>query len=348
MITSGSERKERDVLLHMFVLVVLNLPLSWKKVHGGVEAECIGYWLDMTRFELGISASRAGWAVRWLSDKATEGRVKLGELREGLGRLSRSKLPIMVVLILKYLAGELASFRTMPCQKRANFLGEVFRLDAKAEGDTVAVGGWRSAGGAKAAEAKWFSVSLTRATAPWAFARGEPFRAIAALELLASLIGLMVLVPECEAAGETSAILTLSCGTDNQGNSYLLDRMLTTKYPLGVVLMELAHQMRLRRLILRAKWLPRLQNEEADALTNLDFRHFRAENRIPVDLETIKFGVLNELFAAGETYVADLEEARGRAKAAAEALKKKEAAEGGVKKRRRKVAGDSIRERQPW
>ena len=75
--------------------------------------------------------------------------------------------------------------------------------------------------------------------------------------LLGSLVGLMVLVPEGDPRGEAAATLTLSCGTDNQGNSYLLDRMLTTKYPLGVVLMELAHQMRLRRLILRAKWLPR-------------------------------------------------------------------------------------------
>ena len=114
--------------------------------------------------------------MRWLNEKATEGRVKLGELREGLGRLqfiagaieylrpflgplyawaaagprfARPKLPIMVVLILKYLAKELEDFHAMPCQKRANFLGEVFRLDAKAEGDTVAVGGWRSANGAK-------------------------------------------------------------------------------------------------------------------------------------------------------------------------------------------------------
>ena len=134
----------------------------------------------MGRLELGISASRASWASTWLSDKATEGRVKLSELREGLGRLqfitgaieylrpflrplyawaaagprfARPKLPIMVALIMMYLADELAEFRAMPCQKRAHFHGEVFRLDAKAEGDFVAVGGWRSAEGAKAADA---------------------------------------------------------------------------------------------------------------------------------------------------------------------------------------------------
>ena len=196
------------MLLHLYVLVVLNVPLSWAKVRGGTESEWIRYWLDVGRFELGISASMASWASRWLTDNAAEGRVKLGELREGLGRLqfvtgaieflrpflgplyawasagpryARPKLPVMVVLIMKYLSKELLQVRAMPCQRRALFLGEVFRLDAKAEGDTVAVGGWRSADGAKSSEAAWFSVRLNRRNAPWAFARGEAFRTIASI-----------------------------------------------------------------------------------------------------------------------------------------------------------------------
>ena len=140
--------------------------------------------------------------------------------------------------------------------------------------------------------------------------------------------------------------MTLSCGTDNQGNSYLLDRMLTTKYPLGVVLMELAHQMRLRRLVLRAKWLPRLQNEEADALTNLDFRHFDPKKRIPVEIDDLKFGVLNELFKEGENYIAELEKARARQKALAE--KPAASGKGEGRKKRLKRAGDTLRERDPW
>ena len=194
----------------------------------------------------------------------------------------------------------------------------------------------------KAAEAKWFSVALTRATAPWAFARGEPFRTIASLELLGTLVGLMTLMPETEKRGETSASLTLTSGTDNQGNSYLLDRMMTTKYPLVVILMELAHQMRRRRLVLRARWLPRLENEEADALTNLDFRHFRAENRIPVILDELGFKVLPMLFEAGESYMEELENARKAEKARA-----LDGAAGGTRDKKRKL-GESLRERDPW
>ena len=38
-------------------------------------------------------------------------------------------------------------------------------------------------------------------------------------------------------------------------------------------MMELACQLGLRRACMHARWIPRLQNEEADALTNGDFRH---------------------------------------------------------------------------
>ena len=83
---------------------------------------------------------------------------------------------------------------------------------------------------------------------------------------------------------------------------------MTTKFPLGVVLMELACQLSLRRACLHARWIPRRENEEADALTNEDFRHFDPALRIKVDLDKLKFTVMNELFAEGEAYVEDAED----------------------------------------
>ena len=82
---------------------------------------------------------------------------------------------------------------------------------------------------------------------------------------------------------------------------------MTTKYPLGVILMELSCQLGLRRACLHARWIPRLQNMEADAITNGDFQHFDPMLRIPVSLDQLQFRVLNELFEEGETYVAELE-----------------------------------------
>ena len=42
-------------------------------------------------------------------------------------------------------------------------------------------------------------------------------------------------------------------------------------------------------------------------MTNGDFRHFDASRRIPVELESLKFRVLNDLFSEGDEYVADLD-----------------------------------------
>ena len=51
---------------------------------------------------------------------------------------------------------------------------------------------------------------------------------------------------------------------------------------------------------MRAKWLPRDQNEEADALTNFDYRFFEPSRRIEVDVNKLVFRVLLGVFEAGE------------------------------------------------
>ena len=152
----------------------------------------------------------------------------------------------MILMIIRFLAAEIGRRRMSPCAARACDLGEVFRLDAKAEGEEVAIGGWRCRGAANTKEASWFSVRLIRRKAPWAFFRGEVFRTIASLELLGILVGIMVLLPTEDLKSEVLGSVSLTCGTDNQGNSCLLDKLLTTKYPLGMVLMEVACQLGLR------------------------------------------------------------------------------------------------------
>ena len=79
------------------------------------------------------------------------------------------------------------------------------------------------------------------------------------MEIVAALLGLMVLVPldsQCRMAGRT----VITAFTDNQGNGYLLDSLMTTRHPLCIWLMEMSLQMRLRNLALNLEWVPRLQN----------------------------------------------------------------------------------------
>ena len=56
-----------------------------KRVRGGIQSERIGFLLHVARCAVGISASRAVWAVCWLGNRAQERRVQPGELCEGLG-----------------------------------------------------------------------------------------------------------------------------------------------------------------------------------------------------------------------------------------------------------------------
>ena len=93
-------------------------------------------------------------------------------------------------------------------------------------------------------------------------------------------------------------------------------------------------------MALRADWVPRLQNEEADALTNGDTRHFSENLEVKVDLEKLKLGVLDRLLQVGEAYFLEVEAARSKEKI------RKAQDPGGDSGKRRK--GDALRDRDPW
>ena len=109
-------------------------------------------------------------------------------------------------------------------------------------------------------------------------------------------------------------VVTIGCANDNQGNHFVLDSLMSTRYPLGPILIELSYGLAGRRMALRAEWVPCLQKEEADALTDGETRHFTAMLFIDVKIEEVKFGVLTEVLAAIELYFAELEAARAKAK----------------------------------
>ena len=57
-----------------------------------------------------------------------------------------------------------------------------------------------------------------------------------------------------------------------------------------------------------------MQNQEADDLTNDEFRHFTPESRMAVDLPKLGFDFIHELFEAGDAYLEEPEQLRGKAK----------------------------------
>ena len=309
----------------------------------------IGFDIHWAEYRLGISEKRAQWLIEWSAKILNEGCVEVAELVAVLGRYSfamqplehlrpflapifawaaavmgagKLQLPWSVGFLLKFLANQLGgSGRMVEVKLRGIDLGEAFRADAKAMGSTVRVGGWECINGKRPKEARWFSLELSRSSAPWAFARGEPFRTIAALELLGTLLCVVLFSPEWPTSAKGT--VRLAGSTDNLGNCWVVSKLMCTKFPLVCILGELAVQLRDRNLALGLEWVPRLQNEEADGLTNEDFSIFTAERRMNVELDHVRFKVLPDLFKVGEDLHHDIVLRRAsRVRQAAKGLKK--------------------------
>lgn len=100
----------------------------------------------------------------------------------------------------------------------------------------------------------------------------------------------------------------------------------------------------MRRMLLRARWLPRLQNQEADDLTNDEFRHFDPRKRIKVELSELKFRIMDSLFAVGDSYMAELEQARAAEKRKVASRRSSGRKVGALSGKRVK----GLRETDPW
>ena len=317
----------KPMLFWLFVLEMMEIPLSWAKVNGGTKVQWIGYDLDVERFEKGISPRKVKWVADWITTHLESGGVMGRNLRSALGRLVfvagalhhvrpflgpifawsavlrggvYAKMPEAVSLLLTYVKKQIEGDPMVKVRAVERQAIEAFRIDAKAEGEKVVIGGWESLGSSDTSEARWFSIELDRRSAPWAFVKGEPFRAIAALELTAVLVAVKLFC-----VGELwkgrRAILKLTAFTDNVSNTYVLKKFLTSKFPLSVILLELATQLKSAGLELDLGWVPRDQNTPADSLTNGIFDGFSGSKRIQVDFKDLKWLVLDELMAkAGE------------------------------------------------
>ena len=121
--------------------------------------------------------------------------------------------------------------------------------------------------------------------------------------------------------------------TDNLGNTFAVSKLMTSKFPLVVILAELSAQLRERSMALNLGWVPRDQNEEADALTNGDFASFSSGIRVDVDVANVRWLILPRMLeVAGEIY---------------ERVRRSKEGEGPPKAAARPKSG-SFRQRNPW
>ena len=333
----GSE-KYLALVTSLFIWALAGTPFSWKKCRGGLKGDWLGYWLDYERFELGISEKRGRWLRNWAKKILSDRLVQISSMAEGLGRLcfvsgvveyyrpflapmfawtasapAGAVLPVppMILLVLDWITKELETGRlTTSHRARPVDQGEIFRTDAKAETDFVVLGGWKSEGGQLPQEAQWFSLRLTKEEIPWLFEKGHGSRTVAASELLATLLAVHLFAPD--RTGEIDRVASFVATsvegiTDNKGNSYVVKKLLSTKLPLGAVVMQLASVLARKAIWLNLTWKPREENTLADALTNEDFSCFDQAKRREVAWSEVPKDIMERVNELATEFVKELE-----------------------------------------
>ena len=118
----------------------------------------------------------------------------------------------------------------------------------------------------------WLAVRLTPEDSPWAFrADGESHRVISGLEVHAVPTGLKFLLPPHMNGDPGKHLVLAPVLTDNQGNGHALAKLHSCRFPLA------SEELKARAMTAKVQWAPRETNEEADALSNLQFAGSSAE-----------------------------------------------------------------------
>ena len=146
----------------------------------------------------------------------------------GRGRSACRKLPLYVACALEFMGTRIEARKKYPSTTKHVPTDFCPRVDARAEGHEVMIGGWLPIKGTSGSIDKnlspWFSIGLCEETAPWAYCRGgEPYRTIAALEAMATLVSIVAF--SAWLPRHSASHVTVTSLTDNQGNKHALKRL---------------------------------------------------------------------------------------------------------------------------
>lgn len=320
-------RGRRSIVLALLYMCAVGVPFQITKVRGGVEVDWIGLRCCYISMRLGLSPLRAAWLADWCDDIVRRGRAHTRELAAGLGRLGfaamalywerpllgpmyawvstilRNAVPTVIIpwairLILTWIARRLREGDHLQSPPKVlKQLGELFRTDARAEGGRCWIGGWETFTTTDVGEARWFAAEVLPSWFPWPWQKAnDTQRVIAALELLGSIVAIKVFSDRWEHGAAAGCSVTGA--TDNRGNSFAVTKMMSTKWPLTVLIVELSEELRALGLELFLTWVPRDSNEEADRLSNMDTTGFCPSRRVVVGPDTLSWKVLDSWMPA--------------------------------------------------
>ena len=149
------------------------------------------------------------------------------------------------------------------------------------------------------------------------------------------LLAVRAFFPHAQRA-ERTKLVVIPTYTDNRGNGSLLNKLMSSKYPLSALLMEFGEQLQHSGVRPEVRWAPREVNREADRLAIGDASGFNPVLRLRLIPPVGRWFILDEASVLGE---------------AAENEKKKHQAEDGSKrhvKGKRKKPEDRLRLKDPW
>lgn len=343
---SHGQEKFLEIILALFFWVLAGTPVAWHKCVGGLEVEWLGYWLDYSRFHIGLSESRAQWLIKWATRIVQEKIVLVANMAQGLGRLGFAAgalewvkpflgpayawtsaaplgavlpVPPAIWLTLGWIVDLLSTGqRTVSCKGRPRSRGELFRTDTKGEADYVVLGGFLSEGVTNLKDTPWFSLRIDKSQAPWLFEKGHGSRTIGASEMMSTMVAIHLFCKEedsLEVQRATTFCSGISGVTDNIGNSYIVKKLMSTKIPMCAILMQMTEVLARKGLWLDLRWTPREDNIYADQLTNEDFSSFSMDKRLDICWEDVPKNTLEKLVAALKGFVEDVESRRAARKA---------------------------------
>ena len=335
----GVNGREAAVTAYL-LFAALGVPFKWAKLRGGLKADWIGLHTEYSVYKLGLSEGPAAWLSKWCNDISDAPMVDPASFTSGLGRLcfaagtlywerpflgplyawqasirdlkGQARVPWAVAFIMRWLSTQLLKHRLHSPPRILNSSRELFRTDAKATETGAWIGGWDTSQGDDPMFANWFSLEVESSWAPWLFCKKDPKRIVAALEMLATIVAIISFSPSWQR--DKMGWCCLSGGTDNQTNTYAVAKLMSTKFPSTVLLMELSEQLRSSCLELHLSWIPRDSDVPADDLTNSIFTKFDATKRVNLVGSLIPFLILPDLMKDSQRLFEQITETKANLK----------------------------------